>query len=276
MEAVTPPNAPTGGLHGSTAALRSAGQVGQAGFGHADADLSSGLSFCFQALLCDAMTKKPTRSLSALAALARKADPDRYVWALFLEPEMRERAFAALSLNHEFRRIPALVSEPVLGQMRFQWWRESLQAIEAGSEAPPHELLRPLVAMVRGQGLSLAPLLDLLEAREATLLGDAPQSAVALARFIAADESLDGVMEGYELLLSLVHVPCSPSEAESVARQVVACGQTATTRPARLLQALTGLYLRELHRRRYNASLLRRVMPSPLRAVVLTWQRIWM
>lgn len=225
------------------------------------------------------MTKKPTRSLSALAGLARKADPDRYVWALFLEPEMRERAFAALSLNYEFRRIPSLVSEPVLGQMRFQWWRESLQTIEAGGEAPPHELLRPLAVMVRGQDISLASLLELLDTCEDCLLAGELQpgkAAVALARFIAADGSLDGVMAGYELLLSLVHASCSPAEAESVARQVVACGQTAATRPARLLKALTGLYLRELHRRRYNASLLRRVMPSPLRAVVLAWQRIWM
>ena len=124
-------------------------------------------------------------SLSAVGALARAADYDRYLSALFAPAGRREALFALIAFNHEIARIPEAVSEPMLGRIRLQWWREVLDAAYAGEPTRRHEVALPLADAIRACGLDRAPFDALLEAREADLEEDGPADLAALERYAA-------------------------------------------------------------------------------------------
>ena len=96
-------------------------------------------------------------ALSPVGALARAADYDRYLSALFAPVDSREALFALIAFNHEVARIPEAVSEPMLGRIRLQWWREVLEAVDAGEPARRHEVAVPLADAIRACSLDRAP-----------------------------------------------------------------------------------------------------------------------
>lgn len=59
-------------------------------------------------------------------AAARAGDRDRYWAALFAPEPARTGLMALAAFNAELARIPEIVSEPLLGEMRLQWWRDVL------------------------------------------------------------------------------------------------------------------------------------------------------
>ena len=54
----------------------------------------------------------------------RKTDPIRYFSLLTAPQEHRPALFALFSFAAEIERIPRLVSDPSLGEIRLQWWRD--------------------------------------------------------------------------------------------------------------------------------------------------------
>jgi len=73
-----------------------------------------------------------TAALEACAALVRRADPDRYFASLFAPAEIRPYLFALYAFNHELARIGETVHEPMMGQIRLQWWREAIDGARRG------------------------------------------------------------------------------------------------------------------------------------------------
>ncbi|MDE0203381.1 MAG: squalene/phytoene synthase family protein [Rhodospirillaceae bacterium] len=124
--------------------------------------------------------------LSSVGALARVADYDRYLSAVFAPTARREALFALIAFNHEIARIPEAVSEPMLGRIRLQWWREVLDAVYAGEPARRHEVAVPLADAIRACALDRAPFDALLDAREVDLEGEGPADLAALERYAAA------------------------------------------------------------------------------------------
>ena len=125
-------------------------------------------------------------ALSAVGALARAADYDRYLTAVFAPAGSREALFALIAFNHEVARIPEAVSEPMLGRIRLQWWREVVEAAYAGEPARRHEVAVPLADAIRACGLDRAPFDALLDARESDLEDGGPPDLAALERYAAA------------------------------------------------------------------------------------------
>lgn len=106
--------------------------------------------------------------LSYCAEQARRHDRDRFLCALFA-PEAEREALAALyAFNAEVARIPELVTEPLVGRMRVQWWRDAIEAVFAG-RPPAHAVAGPLAEAVRRHGLGREPFDRLLDAREGDL-----------------------------------------------------------------------------------------------------------
>jgi len=127
-----------------------------------------------------------TPALSSVGALARAADYDRYLSAVFAPAATREALFALIAFNHEIARIPEAVSEPMLGRIRLQWWREVLDAVHAGGPTRRHEVAVPLADAIRSCRLDRAPFDTLLEAREEDLESEGPADLAALERYAAA------------------------------------------------------------------------------------------
>lgn len=107
-------------------------------------------------------------SLSAPAALLRQHDPDRYRFALFARPEHREAAFTLYAFNHEVAKTRDSVSETMIGAIRLQWWRESIEGIYGGNPRK-HEVVTPLAALVEVYDLPKAPFMAHIDARERDL-----------------------------------------------------------------------------------------------------------
>jgi len=62
-------------------------------------------------------------------ALVRSADKDRWLTALFVPEERRPLIHALYAFNAELARIRDQVSQPMLGEIRLQWWEDAVNAI---------------------------------------------------------------------------------------------------------------------------------------------------
>jgi len=91
--------------------------------------------------------------------VVRNHDPDRYFAGLFAPAERRPLLFALHAFNFEIARIGETVSEPMLGEIRLQWWREAVQAARDLHQRP-HDVVHALVELFA----SVGPPLELFEA----------------------------------------------------------------------------------------------------------------
>src|SRR5215469_13782933 len=98
--------------------------------------------------------------ISYCARLLRKQDADRYLTALFAPAERREALFALYAFNLEIARTREAITEPTMGLIRLQWWRDALGEIGQG-KIRTHEVVRPLAAAINTYRLSL-PLFEQL------------------------------------------------------------------------------------------------------------------
>jgi phytoene synthase len=78
---------------------------------------------------------------------ARANDRERFLCSLFASEPARSDLWALLAFNVEIARTRETVSEPTLGEIRLQWWREAIDAAYAGN-ARPHPVLRALTAAI--------------------------------------------------------------------------------------------------------------------------------
>jgi phytoene synthase len=118
--------------------------------------------------------------MSPVASLVRRHDRDRFQTALFAADDRREALFALYAFNYEIARVRESVSEPMLGQIRLQWWREVIAAAYAGDSPREHQTAQPLTAAIRELGLDRADFNRLLDARERDLDPEPPATLVAL------------------------------------------------------------------------------------------------
>jgi phytoene synthase len=130
-----------------------------------------------------------SQSPSPLARLVRRHDHDRFLTTLFAPEAWRHDLLAIYAFNYEIAKTREVVSEPVLGQIRLQWWRETVDAIYAGAPVRQHEAAAPLAAAIRGRGLSRTHVDALIAARELDLGGEAPESLAALEAYAEASSA---------------------------------------------------------------------------------------
>ena len=122
--------------------------------------------------------------LSAVAKTARQGDPARFEAAMFADPARREDLFALIALNVELSRIPDSVSEPMLGEIRLQWWDDAIHALFEGGRVEGHEVIEALAKAVNDGRLSRERLIDLIDARRLVLSDASMGEAETLARLI--------------------------------------------------------------------------------------------
>lgn len=125
----------------------------------------------------------------ALGGLLRRHDHDRFLTALFAPAGSREALFALYAFNHEVAKTREVVSEPALGRIRLQWWRDALDAIYAGGALRRHEVVVPLAAAIRRHSLPRARFEALIDAREADLTDEAPPTLAVLETYAEASSA---------------------------------------------------------------------------------------
>ena len=108
---------------------------------------------------------QPSEPLSPAGAIVRRADPDRFLTALFAPPGRRDGLFTLYAFNHETARAREAAREPMMALIRLQWWREVVEGTRK-----LHEVATPLSALIEAKALDPADLLSVLDAREVTEL----------------------------------------------------------------------------------------------------------
>ena len=129
------------------------------------------------------------KRLSYCAGQVRRHDRDRYLCALFAPAAAQEALFALYAFNVEVARIPALVSEPTLGLMRLQWWRDIIKGVLAQGRPPDHPVAASLAGAIRRHGLSGDHFETLLEGRARDLEATPPEDLDDLATHGAANSA---------------------------------------------------------------------------------------
>lgn len=122
------------------------------------------------------------------AELVRLHDRDRYIATLFAPDDMRAHLFALYAFGLEIARIPQLVSEPQIGEIRLQWWLDTLAAIEA-NQSVDHPVAQAFALVVQQFGLPIEHLENFVEAWRNDLYADQFPSLFALESFVAETEA---------------------------------------------------------------------------------------
>ncbi|MBI3451588.1 MAG: squalene/phytoene synthase family protein [Rhodospirillales bacterium] len=124
-------------------------------------------------------------AISYCADQVRRFDRERYLTTLFAPEPLRAHLLALYAFNLEIAKIRETVSEPLLGHIRLQWWRDALADIHI-DPIRPHPVVIALAAAARQQNLSPEPFAALLVGRERDLAGVPPANLSALEDYAEA------------------------------------------------------------------------------------------
>jgi phytoene synthase len=102
------------------------------------------------------------------AAVLRQRDRDRYLADLYAPAHLRRHLIALHAFAAEIGRIADTVSEPGLGEIRLQWWRDAIGAADPAG----HPIGAALIDTVRAFRLPVSALDMLLAARAFDLYDD--------------------------------------------------------------------------------------------------------
>lgn len=128
-----------------------------------------------------------------LRAEVLAGDPERAEAAVFATEAIARRLIALYAFNLEVAKAWESVSEPALGLIRLQWWREALDQAKAGETVRRHDGAEGLAEIV-GFAPDLAPILErLIDAREKDF--DETPFADVLAYRAYVDATAGGVIE---------------------------------------------------------------------------------
>ncbi len=121
----------------------------------------------------------------ALIDLVRRVDHNRFLCALFAPRERQAALFGLIAFNHEIARVRETVSEPLLGQIRLQWWREAIAGIYDGTPRR-HEVVTPLAVAVHHHDLSRSHFDNLIDGRARDLDDTPPATMAELLSYVEA------------------------------------------------------------------------------------------
>ena len=118
---------------------------------------------------------RPNVSFEACAQIVERGDPDRFRAAMACPPTARQVLFPLYAFNVEVSRAPWVTQEPMIAEMRLQWWRDALDEIATQGAVRKHEVTTPLADVLDVDG---AKALDaLVAARRWDIYKDAFQDA---------------------------------------------------------------------------------------------------
>ena len=108
-------------------------------------------------------------SLEACAALVERGDPDRFAAVMAAPVAARARLWPLYAFNLEVAHAPWVTREPMIAEMRLQWWRD----VVAEPQARAHEVAGPLHDLIRKAALPVQVLDRMVAARRWDVYKDA-------------------------------------------------------------------------------------------------------
>ncbi len=94
-------------------------------------------------------------SLDACADLVSRGDPDRFRSVLAAPIADRTKLLPIYAFNVEVTRAPWVTEEPMIAEMRLQWWRDVLEEIELSKPVRAHEVATELAKVTDSAGAAI-------------------------------------------------------------------------------------------------------------------------
>ncbi len=117
-------------------------------------------------------------SFDACETRVKAGDPDRWLSAQSAPPEARRTLMAIYAVNLEIARAPWASPEPLVAQIRLQWWADEIGKIYHGEPVTTHEILPALREVIFDHNLPRDMFETLIKARHFDL-GTAPHKGRA-------------------------------------------------------------------------------------------------
>lgn len=110
---------------------------------------------------------------TTLDGQVRAADIDRWLSSRFVaDLRLRADLIAVYAFEAELMAIPARVTQPLLAEMRYVWWREQMDGVFAGIARKGHPVLEALTDVLARHTLDRAPFDALIEAHIGRVHGE--------------------------------------------------------------------------------------------------------
>lgn len=127
----------------------------------------------------------PPDSVTFCADLVRSHDFPRYAATLFAPAAERRALLALYAFNVEIVRVRDQVSQPLPGEIRFQWWTDLLSGLVHGS-AEGNPVAAEMLGAIRDFDLPVEPLSLLVDEHQFDLYNDPMPTMAALEGYLAA------------------------------------------------------------------------------------------
>ena len=150
--------------------------------------------------------------MSALAEIVRAGDPDRFAATMAASEAAREKLWPLYAFNLEIARAPYVTQEPLIAEMRLQFWADVMAEIARGAAPRAHEVAQPLAAVWRAEGLPVALGEEMIAARRWDIARMSFSDAAALAAHLDATAG--------HLMWLAARVLGAPSNSETVVRDM--------------------------------------------------------
>ena len=142
-----------------------------------------------------AMGNAAEEAIQYCRSLVYEQDEDLSLALGYVPAQDLARTTALYALAIELRRIPTAVSEPPLGEIRLQWWRDALDEIIEGKKARAHPVITALKESNAIVGIVREQIEVGIDSRARLLYGDPFDGPEDLIEFFRAAEGwLAGVL----------------------------------------------------------------------------------
>lgn len=106
------------------------------------------------------------QDLALLDERVRRVDERRWLASRYADTDDRRRLISLYAYFHELAKVKSTVSEPLLGAIRFQWWRDTLDKMRDDAVAPAHDVAGALFHTASGDPGLLVRCRQLVDAHE--------------------------------------------------------------------------------------------------------------
>ena len=108
------------------------------------------------------LASAPLAEAAEFDARLKRTDEDRWLATRYAPQSARETLVAIYLLNQELQRT-LHTKEPMLGKIRIQWWRETVEQVAGKGPLRRHDLAEELARVTKGRSDLIAPINALID-----------------------------------------------------------------------------------------------------------------
>ncbi len=123
-------------------------------------------------------------AIQACADLVQRGDPDRFRATMMAPVAAREILFPLYAFNLEVARAAWVTSEPMIAEMRLQFWRDVIEDAGKGKAPRAHEVAAPFAALIQSKSLPVDALDASVAARRWDIYNDPFEDEAAFEAYL--------------------------------------------------------------------------------------------